>query len=123
MGTSCAYCTLWADGFNGLAGHLQDRAAFVMSTPDSPDVQAKFKASRGWAFRMVSNQGSSFAEDMGYKSAEGWLPGVSVFKRQGSQIVRVSDTSFGPGDDFCAAWHLFDLIPEGADGWQPQYKY
>ncbi len=123
MGTGCPYCTLWADGFNGLAGHLQDRAAFVMSSPDAPDVQEKFRASRGWVFAMVSNQGSSFAEDMGYKTEEGWMPGVSVFKKQDGRIMRVSDTSFGPGDDFCAIWHLFDLIPEGANGWQPKYAY
>lgn len=27
MGKGCVYCTLWADGFNGLSGHLADRAA------------------------------------------------------------------------------------------------
>jgi hypothetical protein len=34
-----------------------------------------------------------------------------------------SDTSFSPGDDFCNVWHLFDLIPEGASGWQPKLGY
>ncbi len=123
MGASCPYCTLWADGFNGVLGHLQNRAAFVMSSPDAPDAQAKFAASRGWSFRMVSHEGSSFAEDMGYKAGEGWMPGVSVFKRDGDKLLRVSDTHFGPGDDFCGVWHLLDLIPEGSDGWQPKYKY
>ena len=61
---------------------------------------------------------------MGYTNdEEGWLPGVSVFKKRDGRVVRVLDASFNPGDDFCAAWHLFDLIPEGSDGWQPQYKY
>jgi Bacterial protein of unknown function (DUF899) len=36
MGTSCAYCTMWADGFNGVFEHLRDRAAFVVSSPDQP---------------------------------------------------------------------------------------
>src|SRR5437879_11525777 len=31
MGMSCAYCTLWADGFNGAYDHLRNRAAFVVS--------------------------------------------------------------------------------------------
>jgi len=48
---------------------------------------------------------------------------VSVFKKQGGKIVRVADTSFGPGDDFCSIWHFFDLLPEGAADWQPKYKY
>ena len=123
MGAGCPYCTLWADGFNGILPHLEDRAAFVVCTPDAPEQQRKFAESRGWRFRMLSHQGTSFAEDMGYRSEGGWMPGVSVFAKQNGKIVRVSDNSFGPGDDFCTLWHLFDLIPEGAGEWQPKYKY
>jgi hypothetical protein len=46
-----------------------------------------------------------------------------VFRKRGQTIFRVSDAGFQPGDDFCAIWHFFDLLPEGATGWQPQYKY
>ncbi len=123
MGQSCAYCTLWADGLNGVLGHLEDRAAFVISSPDGPEAQAAFKASRGWNFTMVSHQGTGFAEAMGYGGENGWLPGVSVFKQQNGGVVRVSNTPFGPGDDYCAVWNLFDLIPEGSDGWQPRFSY
>ena len=123
MGASCRYCTLWADGFNGVLPHLEDRAAFVVSSPDDPQKQARFKAKRRWRMRMVSHRHSSFAADMGYRSDGGYLPGVSVFRKRGRKIYRVSDTRFGPGDDFCAIWHFFDLIPEGPAGWQPQYKY
>jgi len=123
MGAGCRYCTLWADGFNGILPHLEDRAAFVLSSPDDPAKQARFKAARRWRLRMVSHRGSSFAADMGYRNEKGCLPGVSVFRKRGRKIFRVSDTSFGPGDDFCAVWHFFDLIPEGPAGWQPQYKY
>src|SRR5450432_2919056 len=84
MGRSCPSCTLWADGFNGIYPHIADRAAFVIASPDPPDVQQSFAKSRGWRFPMVSHQGSSFAADMGYRSATGgWLPGVSVFRRDG----------------------------------------
>src|SRR6476646_360425 len=84
MGRSCPHCTLWADGFNGLYPHIADRDAFVVSSPDAPDVQRSFAADRGWRFPMVSHQGSSFAADMGYHSAkDGWLPGVSVLRRDG----------------------------------------
>ncbi|HEX7969220.1 MAG TPA: DUF899 family protein [Stellaceae bacterium] len=123
MGASCPMCTLWADGVNGIAPHIEDRAAFVVSSPDDPEKQQKFAASRGWRFRMVSHQGTDFAADMGYRSANGWMPGVSVFEKRGGKIVRVSDTGFGPGDDFATIWHLFDLLPEGANGWMPKYKY
>jgi predicted dithiol-disulfide oxidoreductase (DUF899 family) len=124
MGRSCSSCTLWADGFNGIYPHISDRAAFILSTPDAPDVQRDFAAGRGWRMPLVSHRGTSFASDMGYRSAAGgWLPGVSVFRRERDKILRVADTRFEPGDDFCAAWHLFDLLPEGADGWQPKFAY
>jgi predicted dithiol-disulfide oxidoreductase (DUF899 family) len=123
MGAGCRYCTLWADGFNGILPHIENRAAFVVASPDEPAAQQKFKTARGWRFKMVSHSDTSFARDMGYRSDDGWLPGVSVLRKRGQRICRVSDTRFGPGDDFCAIWHFFDLLPEGADGWQPQYKY
>ena len=123
MGAACRYCTLWADGFNGILPHLEDRAAFVVCSPDSPEQQRKFAESRGWRFRMLSHQDTTFAEDMGYRGERGWMPGVSVFAKQNDRIVRVSDASFGPGDDFCTVWHLFDLIPEGAGDWAPKYQY
>ena len=123
MGAGCPNCTLWADGFNGILPHIENRAAFVVASPDQPAAQQKFKAARGWRFRMVSYLDSSFARDMGYHSDNGWLPGVSVFRKRGKNIWRVSDSSFDEGDDFCTIWHLFDLLPEGANGWQPQYKY
>ena len=46
-----------------------------------------------------------------------------MFQKQSGKVVRVSDTSFEPGDLYCGVWHLFDLIPQGAAGWQPKFKY
>jgi predicted dithiol-disulfide oxidoreductase (DUF899 family) len=123
MGKSCPNCTMWADGFNGVLAHLENRAAFVVTSPDDPATQADFAASRGWRFRMVSHQGSDFAAAMGYRGAEGWLPGVSVFKKDGDRILRVSDQRFGPGDDLCSVWHFFDMIPEGPAGWRAKFSY
>jgi predicted dithiol-disulfide oxidoreductase (DUF899 family) len=124
MGTSCPACTLWADGYNGLYPHISDRAAFVVSSPDTPQVQQRFAAGRGWRFPMVSHAGTSFAGDMGYRGESGgYLPGISVFRRDGVGIVRVADTGLEPGDDFCALWHFLDLLPEGAAGWRPRFSY
>jgi predicted dithiol-disulfide oxidoreductase (DUF899 family) len=123
MGVSCAYCTLWADGYNGIHQHVITRAAFAVVSPDRPAVQREFAENRGWKFPMLSHAGSSFAADMGYVSASGgWMPGVSVFRRQGDAIMRVSDTGFSPGDDFCTLWHFFDLLPGGVGEWQAAAK-
>jgi predicted dithiol-disulfide oxidoreductase (DUF899 family) len=123
MGRSCPACTLWADGFNGVLPHLESRAGFVLSSPDSAEVQRDFAASRGWRMRMVSHQGTSFAADMGYHRDGRYFPGVSVFRRKGGKLLRVADTGFQPGDDFCALWHFLDLLPEGDGGWRPRFAY
>lgn len=124
MGRACPSCTLWADGYNGIHAHVISRAAFVVSSPDPPDVQQAFAASRGWTFPMVSHHGTPFATDMGYGSASGgWRPGISVFHRDADRIERVSDANWHPGDDFCTLWHFFALLPAGAAGWSPQFSY
>ena len=48
MGTSCPYCTMWADGINGIWQHLADRAGLVLVSPDEPEVLEAFAASRGF---------------------------------------------------------------------------
>lgn len=124
MGKSCPYCTLWADGFNGLVPHLENRAAFVVVSPDAPAVQQEFAQGRGWRFRMLSCHGTSFAADMGYQSPNGKpTPGVSTFQRRGDGIVRIATAPLGPGDDFCALWHLFSMLEDGPKGWQPKFSY
>ena len=124
MGKSCPACTMWADGFNGVYPHLADRGAFVVSSPDPPAVQKTFAEGRGWRFPMVSHQGTRFAADMGYTSqAGGFMPGISVFRRDGPRILRVADSRFDQGDDFCPVWHILDLLPEGAAGWGPKVDY
>ena len=132
MGTTCRYCTLWADGFNGVYDHLADRAAFVLATPNPPEAQQQFARARGWRFPMVSHAGNTFAMDMGYRLEKGddfgentsrWVPGVSAFQKRGGDIVRVSDTDLGPRDDFCVVWHLLDLLPESDAGWEPKFRY
>ena len=125
MGRGCPYCTMWADGLNGVVAHLENRAAFVVASPDTPEVQQAFAESRGWKFRMVSTAGSDFTQALGYADDQGLLtPGVSVFhKAEDGTLSRSGKAVFGPGDDFCAVWHLFDLLPEGAGDWHPRLHY
>jgi predicted dithiol-disulfide oxidoreductase (DUF899 family) len=123
MGVTCSYCTMWSDAFNGLLPHLQDRAAFVVVSPDEPAVQKRFAGERGWLFSMVSAAGSSLFKDLGFEVADGYMPGVSTLERRGSEIKRGARAEFGPGDRFCAVWHLFDLLPKGRNGWEPRQDY
>ena len=124
MGKSCPYCTLWADGLNGVRDHLANRASFVVASPDEPKVQAEFASGRGWKFPMVSSAGTSFFNDMGFEIDGKAQPGVSAFHREDDgSIVRTGKAIFGPGDDFCAVWHLFDLLRGGPGEWEPRYEY
>lgn len=124
MGKRCTYCTLWADGLNGVAFPLNDRAPFVVVSPDSPSEQQEFAESRGWKFRMLSAEGTSFISDMGFEPKPGsYYPGVSAFVIKEGNIYRTSYDYFGPGDAYCSVWHLFDLLPKRANNWQPKYVY
>ncbi len=128
MGAACPYCTLWADGFNGIYDHLADRSAFVLVSADPPSAQSKFARSRGWRFPIYSNGDSGFTEAMGYveerKGKQHQLPGVSTFqKTRNGKIVRVARARFGPGDPFCGLWHLFELLADGPSDWSPRYRY
>ena len=125
MGKGCAYCTLWADGFNGVLGHLENRAAFAVVSPDDPEAQRKFAESRGWRFRILSGRESTFTKDMGFATSDNkYMPGVSTFlKDKDGRLFKVASAGFGPGDDYCAIWHLFDLLHGGSETWAPKFKY
>ncbi|MDH3677415.1 MAG: DUF899 family protein [Nitrosopumilus sp.] len=123
MGTGCPYCTMWADGFNGLFPHLQDRSSFAVSSPDDPATQMEFASSRGWKFQMVSTKGTTLAKDMGFEKDGMLLPGVSVFYKENEKIIRVGRDDFGPGDKYCPTFPLFDLLKDGTNNWQAKFQY
>ena len=129
MGAGCPYCTMWADGFNGVLDHLEDRAAFVVVSPDSTETQQQLRQKRGWGFRMYSAGGSSLFKDMGFESEDEHygshaMPGVSVFhKSADGSIVRVASDFLGPGDTYCSVWHLFDLLRDGVGVWEAKFDY
>ncbi|EDL64200.1 DUF899 family protein [Bacillus sp. SG-1] len=117
MGRSCRYCTMWADGFNGVYHYLNGKASFVVSSPDTPKAQADFAASRKWQFPMISVRNTAFAEEMGFKEEGRYLPGVSTFRKDAEgNIYLHRQSNFGQGDDYCVTWHLFDLLPSGSEG-------
>ena len=129
MGRSCAYCTMWADGFNGVVDHLESRAGFVVVSPDEPEMQREFAASRGWSFRMLSDSGSTFTEHMGFRTlgddGRTWVsPGYTTFRRQpDGSIVRIGNDMFGPGARYSSPWHMFDMLAESGVSWHPKLDY
>ncbi len=129
MGSGCPYCTMWADGFNGVLHHLEDRSAFVVVSPDGVETQQRFRQKRGWRFRMYSAGGTTLFKDMGFESEDehygsNAMPGVSVFhKGADGSIVRVASDFLGPGDAYCSVWNLFDLLRDGVGDWEAKFDY
>ncbi len=125
MGMNCPYCTLWADGFNGVLAHLESRAAFALASPDATVDQQSFALQRGWRFRMVSTAHTNFTRALGFENEDGeQLAGLSAFTRtEDDRIIRTGAAEFGPGDSFCPVWHCFGLLQDGAAGWSPKLQY
>jgi predicted dithiol-disulfide oxidoreductase (DUF899 family) len=125
MGRGCSSCAMWADGFVSALPHLEDEAAFVVVSQDTPEVQKEFAASRNWPFRMASTANSPFAKNLGFLNVEVdqiyEQPGMSAFHRHDDgAIVRTGFDFFGPGDDDCPPWRRFDLLQNGANDWAPK---
>jgi predicted dithiol-disulfide oxidoreductase (DUF899 family) len=121
MGFRCSYCTMWADGFNSLYPYVQRRAAFVLLSNDPPEKQTSGAAARGWTFPMLSAQGTSLFNDLGFQDGDGsdW-PGVSTLvKDPDGSLRRASADIFGPGDNYNAAWHLMDLLERNDESIEP----
>jgi len=128
MGRTCRYCTLWADGFNGILPHLESRTAVVLMNGDSSDVQREYSQSRSWNFRMISDSTSTFTQDMGFAAVEdgekSLMPGFTTFYRDvDGTITRIASDFFGPGDSYMSLFPMFDLLLHGQAEWQPQYTY
>jgi len=124
MGRSCSACTLWADGFNGVVPELESRAGFALVSADSIDQLKPFAAKRGWRFRAVSDPDGQFRKDMGFAGEDGdpW-PGVIGFRKNADGTIdKIASAGLGEGDDFCPTWHMFNLLADGWNGWEPQYR-
>lgn len=123
MGQACRYCTLWADGFNGLVAHLESAMSVVLVSKDSPAEQRKFASSRGWRFRLASHGGGPYIEEQSALEGANNMPGAVTYERQGDQVHRKNACVFGPGDQFCPAWDLLSMAGLTEAQWTPQFNY
>ena len=124
MGTGCRHCTLWADGLNSFWPYIKTKSAFVLTSPDPVAKMAPFVSSRGWNYPVVSTNESTLTADFGmYTEKDGYWPGFTTLKKHADgTITRHAQAYFGEGDDYCAIWPMFDLLPSGLGDWEPNYN-
>ncbi|WP_282605660.1 DUF899 family protein [Pelagibius sp. Alg239-R121] len=123
MGQGCRYCTLWADGINGVLDHLEDAMAVVLVSKDPPETQRRMALDRGWKFRMASHGGGTYMAEQCALGEYSNYPGASVYERKGSKIVGRGRTAFGPGDLYSPVWHFLGLAGLSEADWTPQFHY
>ena len=123
MGQGCRYCTLWADGFNGLLPHLESIFSVVLLSKDPPETQRRFANVRGWRFHLASHGGSNYLQEQNFLDCGDLYAGAVLYERESGQVFRKNACVFGPGDLYCAFWSLAGLAGLGEKDWTPQYAY
>ncbi|MGB8315321.1 MAG: DUF899 domain-containing protein [Aestuariivirga sp.] len=128
----CKSCSFWADTFNGIITHLNQRdVAFACVSSAPVERLLAFRERMGWNFEWVSSAGADFNNDFGVtglpgkallynygKSIEdaGEMPGISVFTRTEDGGILHTYSCYARGLDMMnAAYQFLDLVPKGRD--------
>ena len=129
----CSSCTMWVDGFNGTAQHIDKNITFAIVAEADIAVLRTWGRSRGWhGLRLLSSAGSSFKTDLNFQDEEGrQLSGVSVFGRAAdgspghfySASAIMGAGEFRGIDLLTPVWSLLDLTPGGRGEWLPSLTY
>ncbi|MFF3458553.1 DUF899 family protein [Streptomyces sp. NPDC002730] len=130
----CPMCTMWLDGFNGVAHHVAQNVDFaIVAAADLPSLRAHARNRKWTNLRLLSAGSSTFKYDLGSEDAEGNQDStVSVFTRDDNGSVRhvysvhprMSDDIDQRGIDLLSpVWHILDLTRQGRDNWLPALSY
>lgn len=123
MGQGCRYCTLWADGINGVLDHLEDAMAVAFVSKDAPETQRRMALDRGWKFRTASHEGGVYMTEQCAMGDYSNCPGAAVYETSNGTIMRRGRTAFGPGDLYSPVWHFLGLAGLSEADWTPQFHY
>ena len=131
----CRGCSFWADNFNGITAHLNQRDVTLVATSRAPLVKLQAQAKRfGWSFKWVSCVDDDFNRDFNVWFAPNDLqrgeasynygsekvtgpskPGISAFFKDGGHIFHTYSTYARGLDMFNTAYHYLDIAPKGRD--------
>jgi predicted dithiol-disulfide oxidoreductase (DUF899 family) len=129
---ACPMCSMWVDGFHGVAHHLARHAAFaVIAKAPLPKLRA-WALRRGWdGLRVLSSFDTSFNADLNVERPDGaQRPVASVFAVDGDRVRHVfsqpanfPDDAEGAIDLLSPVWNILDLLPAGRGDWYAENSY
>ncbi len=129
----CFMCTMWVDGFNGVAQHIGQKANIVVVAQAEIGSFRDWGRTRGWHnLRLLSSAGSTFKTDLKFADeADRQFSGISVFSRAPngspshfySAYALMSPGEFRGIDLISPVWNLLDLTPKGRGDWLPSLAY
>jgi len=132
----CPSCSFWADNFNGIVVHLNQRDVTMIAVSRAPYSKIEeYKKRMGWNFKWVSSYDNDFnfdyhvsftPEELSEKKAfynynlqDTHSPereGVSVFYKDTAGHVFHTYSAYARGIDVLnVAYHYLDLVPKGRD--------
>ncbi|OIK24147.1 hypothetical protein VT52_029395 [Streptomyces malaysiense] len=124
----CPMCTLWIDGFDGVAHQVARNADLVVVAAAGLPALRRHARARGWSrLRLLGAGDSTFKYDLGSEDEDGVQDStVSVFTRDPDGTVRhfysahprmAEDIDQRGIDLLNPVWHLLDLTPGGRGDW------
>jgi predicted dithiol-disulfide oxidoreductase (DUF899 family) len=129
----CPMCSMWADGYDAIAPHVEQRAAFVAVAQAEIGTLRVWARRRGWhRLRLLSARNNTFNHDLGISGDDpndSGGPGLSVFTRSSDGEIFHRYTIGGRYDFprsidlYTPVWNLFDLMPTGREDWYPGHAY
>lgn len=132
----CPSCSFWADNFNGIVVHLNQRDVTMIAVSKAPYSKiGEYKKRMGWNLKWVSSYDNDFnfdyhvsftPEELSEKKAfynynlqDTHSPereGVSVFYKDTAGHVFHTYSAYARGIDVLnVAYHYLDLVPKGRD--------
>ena len=124
----CPMCSMWADGWNAVEGHVASAIDFAIVTDAPIDDTLRLAAERGWgSLRWLSAADTSFKVDIGGADDQGhqW-PFLSAYELvDGAPLLSYSGGAHIEGDHWrgldllSPVWHFLDLTRQGRGDWMP----
>jgi predicted dithiol-disulfide oxidoreductase (DUF899 family) len=130
----CPMCTMWIDGYNGVAQHITQNMDFAIVAAAEPTLLREFARERRWQnLRLLSAGESTFKYDLGGENQDGGQDSsLNVFTKDAEGTVRhfytqhprlAQDVNERGIDLFTPVYNLMDVTPRGRGQWYASLGY